>query len=323
MSNLVDSKGSPLHPSLMEWWPILFGLIALYFPTYYALATGLWGSDDQAHGPIVLMVVLYLIWQKRDHLLLPSRVTNDLAVVVGQPSQMASSSIREGKTNPILGWSFMVIGLLSYIAGRSQDILMLDIGSQIPVLAGILLITRGMPALRAMWFPLFFILFMIPLPGIFLDAVTMPMKIAVSYVAENVLYWLDYPIARTGVILQIGQYQLLVADACAGMHTLITLEALGLLYLNMVKHDSLFRNVTLAILIVPISFIANVIRVIVLTLVTYYFGDEAGQGFVHGFAGMVLFMVALLLIIGVDTLLQQGVKLRRRHLTALGGGAAQ
>jgi exosortase B len=153
-------------------------------------------------------------------------------------------------------------------------------------------------------------LFMIPLPGPIVDFLTMPMKMAVSYVAENLLFWADYPIARTGVILQIGQYKLLVADACAGLHTLFTLEALGLLYLNIIRHDSVLRNIALAILIVPISFTANVIRVIVLTLITYHFGDEAGQGFLHGFAGMVLFLSALLLIIGVDSLLQLGIKLR-------------
>ncbi|MDD2943577.1 MAG: archaeosortase/exosortase family protein, partial [bacterium] len=113
---------------------------------------------------------------------------------------------------------------------------------------------------------------------------------------------------RSGVILQIGQYKLLVADACAGLQTLFTLEALGLLYLNIVRHDSLFRNVALAILIIPISFTANVIRVMVLTLITYHFGDEAGQGFLHGFAGMVLFITALLIIMGVDSLLQLGEK---------------
>jgi exosortase B len=147
-------------------------------------------------------------------------------------------------------------------------------------------------------------IFMVPLPGVLVAAVTMPMKIAVSTVAESVLYGLGYPIARTGVILQVGQYQLLVADACAGLHTLFTLEALGLLYLNLMRHESLFRNLTLAILIIPISFLANVIRVMVLTLITYHFGDEAGQGFLHGFAGMVLFLSALLLIMGVDSLLR-------------------
>jgi exosortase B len=172
------------------------------------------------------------------------------------------------------------------------------------VLAGSVLVLQGTAALKVIWFPLFFMIFMVPLPGLLVAAVTMPMKIAVSFVAELVLYNLGYPIARTGVILQVGQYQLLVADACAGLHTLFTLEALGLLYLNLMRHESLFRNVTLAILIVPISFFANVIRVIVLTLVTYHFGDAAGQGFLHGFAGMVLFLSALLLIIGVDALIR-------------------
>lgn len=288
MASPLALQNKALPAWLHEWWPILLGLFALYAPTYYALSTGLWGKQDQAHGPIVLMVVLFLFWQNRERL---------------HPDPTA-------QTLPVPGSLILGFGLLCYVLGRSQDIFILDIGSQIFVITGILLLTRGMPALKAMWFPLFFILFMIPLPGIFIDAVTMPMKMAVSYVAEHVLYWVGYPIARTGVILQIGQYQLLVADACAGMHTLISLEALGLLYLNLVRHDSLFRNITLAILIVPISFTANVIRVIVLTLVTYYFGDAAGQGFVHGFAGMVLFVVALTLIMGVDSALQFFVKRR-------------
>jgi len=176
---------------------------------------------------------------------------------------------------------------------------------------GVLLLSCGRQALKAMWFPLFFIIFMLPLP---LASITMPMKMAVSYVTETILFWFDYPIARSGVVLQIGQYQLLVADACAGMHTLISLEALGLLYLNLVKHDSLMRNITLGILIIPISFTANVVRVMALTLITYYFGDEVGQGFVHGFAGMFLFIIALIFILAVDSAIQYVVK--RRQVTA-------
>jgi exosortase/archaeosortase family protein len=105
------------------------------------------------------------------------------------------------------------------------------------------------------------------------------------------------------VILTVGPYQLLVADACAGLNSLFTLEALGLLYLNLMNYTSALRNLMLAVLIVPISFAANVTRVVILVLVTYHFGDEAGQGFVHGFAGMVLFMVALVLILFTDSLL--------------------
>jgi exosortase B len=243
-------------------------------------------TDQQAHGPIVLSIACWLIYRKWAEMWL----------------------LREGQpTAPKFGWPLFIFGLLLYMVGRSQDILILEIGSVILLLAAILLLMRGTAALKAQWFSLFFMLFMIPLPGAVVDTVTMPMKMAVSYVAENILFWAGYPIARTGVILQIGQYKLLVADACAGLHTLFTLEALGLLYLNIIRHDSLFRNITLAVLIVPISFTANVVRVMVLTLITYHFGDEAGQGFLHGFAGMVLFLSALLLIIAVDTILQLSV----------------
>lgn len=276
---------------LKLYWPVVIGLIALITPSYLNLVGAIWSEADQAHGPLVLMVVLYLFYDKR--------------TAFFEKSNPAQSS----------GWVLFIVSLFFYVIGRSQDILILDMFSQMMLIASLILLFKGWHALFALWFPLFFMMFMVPLPGFFVDAVTMPMKIAVSQVAEHVLYWFDYPIARTGVVLQIGQYQLLVADACAGMHTLISLEALGLLYLNLVKHDSLARNIILALFIVPISFTANTIRVIAITLITYYFGDEVGQGFVHGFAGMVLFMVALTLIIALDTLIQKVVvsKLKKKE----------
>ena len=283
----LSLKAVTKSTNFVTWLPIVIGLFALYFPTYQTAFQQLWVHQDQAHGPIVFIVVLFLFWQKRSFFSLKSTQ----------------------KASPILGSIALILGLLCYVAGRSQDIYILDLGSQIFVLSGIFLLTGGLPLLKSLWFPLFFIIFMLPFP---LDSVSLPMKIAVSYVTENVLFWFGYPIAREGVILQIGQYQLLVADACAGMHTLISLEALGLLYLSLVKHDSLIRNVTLTLLIVPISFTANVIRVITLTLITYYFGDEVGQGFVHGFAGFLLFFVALTFIMTVDTMLQYFVKWKQK-----------
>ncbi len=273
----LDSKST-----MFTWWPILLGLLAMYGPTFYDLANGLWTEDEQMHGPIILGLSLWLIYRKWPRMI----------------------ELSEGKPSSHIGWFISVIGLVLYIIGRSQQILIFEIGSFIFVLAAILLIKRGSAALKALWFPFFFMLFMIPLPGPVVSILTMPMKMAVSYVAEQILFWAEYPIARNGVILQIGQYQLLVADACAGLQTLLTLEALGLFYLNLVQHTSVLRNVTLAILIVPISFAANVIRVIVLTLITYHYGDAAGQGFMHGFAGMVLFISALILILSVDSILQ-------------------
>jgi exosortase B len=279
--------GKPtLQTELLAWLPVIIGLAVLYVPSLYDLFKGVWSEDAQAHGPIILVISFWLLYRKKDDLFVTAPYN---------PS-------------PLVGWPLLVFGLLSYCIGRSQAVLQLEVGSVIPLLMGLIALTRGTAALKKAWFPFFFMIFMVPLPGVFVQAITIPLKTAVSFVAEHILYSLDYPVSRTGVILHVGQYQLLVADACAGMHTLFTLEALGLLYMNLVGHTSVKRNVLLAFLIVPISFIANVIRVLVLILVTYYLGAEAGQGFLHGFAGMTLFLSALLLIIGVDTLLGKVMK---------------
>ena len=272
----------PRRDQLLEWLPIVIGFAALYIPSFYTLFTGIWMTEEQAHGPIILVLSVWLIWRQREQIL----------------------AVAQQDSAPVAGWLLFIAALLIYIAGRSQQILAFEIGSFVMITAAILVLKLGVGALRAAWFPFFFMLFMIPLPSSVVSTLTLPMKMAVSYVCEHLLFWAGYPIARTGVILQIGQYQLLVADACAGLQTLLTLEALGLFYLNLVRHTSAIRNIGLAILIIPISFTANVMRVVALTLITYYFGDAAGQGFLHGFAGMVLFVSALVLILSLDSLLQ-------------------
>ena len=267
----------------IKWLLILAGLLILFVPTYQDLYQIFWSKDEQGHGPLVLIIVLFLFWQKRA-LFLEADTT---------------------KANPVLGAGLLVLSLLIYLFAKWQYILVAEVSIQILIVISVILLTVGYPVLKRFWFPILFMIFIVPLPSSIVDAITLPMKIAVSNVAESILYYFDYPIARNGVILQIGYYKLLVADACAGLHTVFSLEAMGLLYLHLVKRDSFVRNVSLAILIIPISFIANTIRVIALVLITYYYGDEVGQGFLHEFAGFVLYGTALTFIIFVDILVQK------------------
>ena len=278
---------------LRVWWPILIGILVLYVPTYWDLSNGIWNSEEQAHGPIVLMVALYLLWTQRGVL-------------------MPGSSAAADVSRPVLGWFVLILGLLLYALGRSQEILLFEVGSQIPVLIGALLITLGMRSVRGLWFALFFLLFMVPLPGFVVDAATGPLKQHVSEIAEHILYFLDYPVARSGVTLTVGPYQLLVADACSGLHSMFSLSAMGLLYLYLMQHGSWMRNGILIASILPIAFFANIIRVMILVLVTYHLGDEAGQGFLHGFAGILLFIVALLILFALDGLLGYVFKPRKQ-----------
>jgi exosortase len=155
-----------------------------------------------------------------------------------------------------------------------------------------------------LWFPLLFLLFLIPLPGIVLDPLTSVLKQQVSAVVESVLYFFGYPIGRRGVTIQMGPYQLLMADACSGLNSIFSLSALGLLYLYLMQYKSRLHNALMLLSIIPIAIAANVIRVATLVLITFYFGDAVGQGFAHSAAGMLLFVVALLLLLAFDGLLR-------------------
>jgi exosortase B len=287
MSASSSASSGPVFPDAStSRYPIFsLGLMALamalmYVPTFSRLAATVWSTDEQGHGPIILGAVAWLLWGKR-------------------------ASLFSGELRPAVlpGLLLLALAVAAYAVGHSQSAIDLETVSLLMALPACILLLSGVRGLRTAWFPLLFLVFLVPLPAALVQFITMPLKSAVSVVAENLLFWAGYPIGRSGVILTIGPYQLLVADACSGLNSLFTLEALGFLYMNVMNYTSKSRNTILALCIVPISFASNVIRVIILVLVTYYMGDEAGQGFVHGFAGMVLFAVALVLTYGMDRLL--------------------
>lgn len=275
------------HPWLL-WVPVGVGLATICIPSFLHLAQTTWNTEENGHGPIILLVFCWLVWQKRGVLV-------------------------EGIPHPgsLTGWLTLLLGLLSFVIGRSQSIDTIEVAALIPMLIGVLLLMRGWQALRALWFPLLFLLFMIPLPGMLVDIITGALKQQVSAVAENLLYYAGYPIARNGVVLSIGPYQLLVADACSGLNSMFSLSALGLLYLYMMRYRNWLHIALMLAAILPIAFSANVIRVMALVLITYHFGDAAGQGFAHMAAGMLLFTVALVLLLAFDRLLQLTLFRRR------------
>jgi exosortase B len=271
---------------LFGWAAVIAGLAALYVPTYYDLARTLWQLDDHAHAPIVLAVSALLLWQKREPLL-------------NAPARPA----------PWAGWGLLLCGLLTYVVGRSQSIILFELGSQIPVIAGALAVMRGMAAVRMAWFPLLFLAFMVPLPSFVVDTFTPALRQWISMLAEGVLYSAGYPVARGGTVIAVGPYHLLVAEACSGLNSMFSLAAVGLLYLYLARHKEWWRNAILIASIVPIAFVANVVRVMLLIVITYHFGDAVGQGFFHDFSGVLLFGAALLLLLGLDSLLRPTAKL--------------
>lgn len=255
----------------------LAGFAVMYVPSYWAAIGGIWQTDEMAHGPIVLVVVLWAFWQAR----------GKIAAAAVAPS-------------PALGWTLFSLGLLLYGVARVFSISSLEFASQTFVIASGLLLLRGLDALRAAWFPLLYTIFLVPMPASVVDAVTGPLKQWISIIVVDLLYALGYPIARAGVTISIGPYQLLVADACSGLNSMIGLTAIGALFMFVMQRSSRLHNAIMLAAILPIAFAANIVRVASLVLVTYEFGDAAGQGLLHGAAGMLLFLVALVMLFVLD-----------------------
>lgn len=266
----------------LGWLMAIGGFAVMYVPLYWWAAERLWQTEEHGHGAIILAVLVWLFWTLR----------HELADLPDRPA-------------PLLGWPLFLLGLLVYLTGRIFDISILTFGSQPLVVAGALLLIKGRSAIRIAWFPLLYFVFMIPLPGILVDAITGSLKGMIANIVESVLYAAGYPIARSGVILSIGQYQLQVADACSGLHSMFSLSALGTLFMYIVGRKRMLHMGIMLASILPIAFAANIVRVATLVLVTFYLGDEAGQGFLHGAAGMVLMLVALVFFFLLDLLLDK------------------
>lgn len=279
-SSITPAGQKTVAVGLADLLALALAFVAMYAQTYDTLNTDIWSVVGQGHGPVIVALIGWLAWQR-------------FPTLQACPDAGA----------PLWATISLLAGLVLFVAGRSQSILMLEVVSQAFVLAGLLLTYKGTAGLKVMWFPLFFFIFLIPFPSSFVDAITAPLKQGVSFVAEWVLYKVGYPIGRSGVTITVGPYKLLVADACAGLNSIFALESIGIFYMSVMQYTSAWRNGLIALMVIPISFISNVARVIILVLITYHFGDEAGQGFVHGFAGILLFMIATALVIGFDSLL--------------------
>lgn len=259
-------------------------LLLLYAPMLWQLQRQYWPQPALSHGPLVLLAVvgLLLAASLRQHRL-------------GLPVQ----------PRPGAGLALLAVGLLAHGLGSLFVTVQLSVLSLAPLLAGISLTLGGTALLRAQSFGLGFLLFLVPWPDWMTDPLMQPLKLAVSGSAEQLLHGLGYPVARQGVMLNVGPYRLLVEDACAGMNSLFMLEAFGLLYLHVLRHDSAWRNGLLALLIVPVSFASNVARVLVLALLTVHAGDAVAQGFMHECSGLLLFLAALLLLAPLDAALRR------------------
>lgn len=265
-------------------------MAAILAPTMFDVARLTWTTEQGGHAPIILATGAWLLWR-----------------------EIKNSAIEPKPGNVIIGSLIFAICLVMYVVFRITGILELEAFAMYATLIATFYLLVGGALLSRLWFPLLYLAVALPPPNTVVAFLTQPIKLLISESAVSLLRVFDYPIVSSGVTIQIDNYQLLVAAACAGLNSIISLSAICLFYVYIRHKSDWTAFFIVAALVVPVAIFSNFIRVVVLILVTYYFGEAAGQGFLHDFAGLTVFLVALLSIFGLDALFTSFRERRRAN----------
>lgn len=248
-----------------------FIIVLLYRSVLPAWFADLWNDPNYSHGLLVPLVSLWLAYERRDA----------IAALTPHPARSAL---------------FLVVGaLLLLLVGRLAAELFIMRVSLLLLLAALMAFIAGYAYVRVLALPLAFLLFMVPLPTIVLNAVTLPLQFVASELAVTLLHWLGFPALREGNVIILPNAALEVVEACSGLRSLISLGATGVV----VAVLSLRRPLLQALLVassVPIAVLTNGARVGGTGVLAFYYGPSVAEGFFHGFSGWIVFVCALALL---------------------------
>jgi exosortase len=275
---IVGRSRADLHRFV---WPTVLSalFLLLYASVLKHLVRQWWADPDYGHGFLVPLFSGYLLWRDRDRWMNCEIKPSNFGLVV------------------MLG----AIGLL--LVGSLGSELFTSRFSLLVLLVGMIVFLAGWKTLRAMAFPLCFLVFMIPLPAIIYDEITFPLlQIASRFAA----FWLEVvhvPVLRDGNILILSNFSLEVVEACSGIRSLMTLLSLAVIYVYFLEPRRWAQTV-LVLLMLPIAIFSNAIRIMGTGMIAHRFGPLAAQGFMHEFSSWVVFLIALLLLFALHWVLR-------------------
>jgi exosortase len=249
---------------------ILF-VAAIYFEIFSGLFQDWKNDPNYSHGFLVPAISAYFIWQNRERL-------KDIAI---KPSSTG-----------IIIIAFAILFLIAGVAAQEQYSMR---SSFIFLLAGMVVFLLGWEWFKSLALPILFLFFMIPLPYIVYDSIAFPLKLFVAKFSVVFLKLMGVVVLREGNIIMFPHTVLEVADACSGLRSLMSLLALGVA-LSVFTQNSLVKRVFLVLLTIPIAVFTNMVRVVGTGFLAQYYGAAAAEGFFHEFAGMAVFLLAMVLL---------------------------
>jgi exosortase len=264
------------HRNLIAGGLIAAGFVLVYWEVIAKLVMAWYTDDNYSHGFLIVPIALYLAWERRAR----------FQAAEARPS----------------AFGLVVVGasLLLLMAGILGSELFTTRVSIVGTLIGVTLFLFGWGRLRVLAFPMAFLLLMIPIPSIIFNQIAFPLQIFASRVGESALELSNIPVLREGNVLILANTTLEVAEACSGIRSLVSLITLAIMFGYFSDPRPWVRTV-IAVSAVPIAVLTNGARVAGTGIAAHYYGPAAAEGFIHEFAGGLVFIAALALL----ALLQQ------------------
>lgn len=249
-------------------------------------------SDDYSYGFLIPVITLYLIWDRK--------------------RELASTPVSINWTGSLFFILFLAIGLYG-ILGSSPS----AVRPSIPfILISVTLFCFGWQYLKKLFFPLFFLIFMIPLPTIVESTITVPLKLVSTKLGGMILHLFGISVFIQGNVIDLGVTQLQVVDACNGLRYILPLLAMGVIFAYLLE-KVLWKRAILVLVTVPISVFFNGLRIGATGILTQKYGPAAAEGFFHDFSGWLVFMFAFVMLILIESLLRRIGKKRQAKETII------
>ncbi len=251
---------------------LFFSFVFAYFPVWERLILGWYSSDEYSHGFFIVPLCIYIIWRKKE-------ILTEIPV---KPSWW--------------GLSLVIFSLFLYLFAYFAEISTIASFSMVVLLAGVIIYLYGFLIFKELLFPLFFLLFMIPIPAQIYSSLTIPLQLFVTKVSVWLGSTIGIPIYREGNVIHLPDRTMQVVQACSGLRSMISLLMLGAIFGYLSLKSNMLRF-ALFLSGIPAAIFVNIIRVSLMVFAFYFFNYDLTKDSVHTVFGIIIFFIALIIIV--------------------------
>lgn len=240
-----------------------------------------------SHGPLIPLVSTVLLWVDRARL---------------------RKAIGPGSAR---GLAILLSALFVHLVAGLADVSSISGITLVPLIMGFVTLLYGWDFLKAAWFPIFFLVFMIPPPEFVISTLNFSLKLVAADMAEWLLNVTGVAAIRQGSFMLFGNERLAIGDVCSGLRSLLSLLALSVLFAWLVRSRGKGHVAGVLVAALPAAIIGNGVRICLVSYLVLWLGKErvflplVGTWDLHLLTGSVIFVAALTCLWGITALLDK------------------